>query len=150
MEDELRLFLLLGGTVFIIAVLSHGIWKIRKNTKQDEKPRITPRQWSEDTLDDDALGEDLSKDSHGFDDLGIGAVRVVETADRENEQADVSKTAGNYETAGNVEHTSTTGLQRDNQEISEDSLDNSNSGQSTKTDEDDTEEEYRVYCKIRN
>ncbi|GEA06817.1 hypothetical protein KUL42_15780 [Alteromonas sp. KUL42] len=140
MEDELRLFLLLGGTVFIIAVLSHGIWKIRKNTKQDEKPRITPRQWSEDTLDDDALEEDLSKDSHGFDDLGIGAVRVVETADRENEQADESKPAGNYETAGNVEHTSTTGLQRDNQETSEDSLDNSNSGQSTITDKDDTEE----------
>lgn len=134
MEDELRLFLLLGGTVFIIGVLAHGIWKIRKNTKRDEKPRITPRQWSEDTLDDDALEDDLSKDSYGFDDLGIGAVRVVETADRENEQADESKPAGN------LEHTSTTGLQRDNQETSEHSLDNSNSEQSTKTDEDDTEE----------
>ena len=44
MEDQLRLFLLLGGTVFIIAVLAHGIWKIRKNSKPSETIRI-PTQY---------------------------------------------------------------------------------------------------------
>lgn len=140
MEDELRLFLLLGGTVFIIGVLAHGIWKIRKNTKRDEKPRISPRQCSEDTLDDDALEDDLLKGSHGFDDLGIGAVRVVETADRENKKADVSKTANNCEAAHDEDYTGASDLQPENQETSENSLDDRDSGQFTKTDEDGTEE----------
>ncbi|WP_394220381.1 cell division protein ZipA [Alteromonas gracilis] len=73
MEDQLRLFLLLGGTVFIIAVLAHGIWKIRKNSKPTEKERLEPRQWQD--TDDDNDYESDSKE--GFDELGIGAVRVV-------------------------------------------------------------------------
>ncbi|BFT30225.1 hypothetical protein D210916BOD24_14010 [Alteromonas sp. D210916BOD_24] len=73
MEDELRLFLLLGGTVFIIGVLAHGIWKIRKNSKPEEKTRLEPRQWEE---DEDAFDDDEQQTS-GFDELGIGAVRVV-------------------------------------------------------------------------
>ena len=72
MEDQLRLFLLLGGTVFIIAVLAHGIWKIRKNSKPAAKERLEPRQWQDaDDNDDD------SEPQEGFDELGIGAVRVV-------------------------------------------------------------------------
>jgi len=71
MEDQLRLFLLLGGTVFIIAVLAHGIWKIRKNSKPSEKERLEPRQWQDDDNDFE------SDEQEGFDELGIGAVRVV-------------------------------------------------------------------------
>ena len=72
MEDQLRLFLLLGGTVFIIAVLAHGIWKIRKNSKPAAKERLEPRQWQ------DADDNDVDSESQeGFDELGIGAVRVV-------------------------------------------------------------------------
>ncbi|NDW20162.1 cell division protein ZipA [Alteromonas hispanica] len=72
MEDELRLFLLLGGSVFIIGVLAHGIWKIRNNSKPEEKQRLEPRQWDE---NDDEYTE--SRDDSGFDELGIGSVRVV-------------------------------------------------------------------------
>ena len=77
MEDQLRLFLLLGGTVFIIAVLAHGIWKIRKNSKPSEKARVEPRQWSD--MDDDVENE-LNNEQEGFDELGVGAVRVVSHA----------------------------------------------------------------------
>lgn len=73
MEDELRLFLLLGGSVFIIGVLAHGIWKIRNNSKPEEKQRLEPRQLDEN--DDDEYTE--SRDDSGFDELGIGSVRVV-------------------------------------------------------------------------
>jgi cell division protein ZipA len=71
MEDELRLFLLLGGTVFIIGVLAHGIWKIRKNSKPEEKTRLEPRQWQEDDVSSE------QGNSEGFDELGLGEVRVV-------------------------------------------------------------------------
>lgn len=143
MEDELRLFLLLGGTVFIIGVLAHGIWKIRKNTKRDEKPRITPRQWSEDPLDNDALEEDLSKESHGFDDLGIGAVRVVDVADRDNEHADESKTVNNYEAADDADHIGTNGSHSESLETSEYPSDNHDSEQSVKSDSDGTDEDSK-------
>ena len=80
MEDELRLFLLLGGTVFIIGVLAHGIWKIRKNSKPEEKTRLEPRQWAEDDVfEKNGAGSDLdeasggSKHQEGFDELALRA-----------------------------------------------------------------------------
>jgi len=82
MEDQLRLFLLLGGTVFIIAVLAHGIWKIRKNGKPSEKERLEPRQWK-DTDENDGDVES----QEGFDELGIGAVRIVGASQNANEGA---------------------------------------------------------------
>jgi len=71
MEDELRLFLLLIGTVFILAVLAHGIWKIRKTNQDTKKARVAPRV----VEDDDDDGQYDGKE--GFDDLGLGEVRVV-------------------------------------------------------------------------
>ena len=82
MEDQLRLFLLLGGTVFIIAVLAHGIWKIRKNNKPLEKERLEPRQWRDDDNDFE------SDEQEGFDDLGIGAVRVVSKSSSQAHEVD--------------------------------------------------------------
>ena len=81
MEDQLRLFLLLGGTVFIIAVLAHGIWKIRKNSKPSEKERLEPRQWQDDDNDFESDGQE------GFDELGIGAVRVVSKSQSQEHEA---------------------------------------------------------------
>ncbi|MBQ4830090.1 cell division protein ZipA [Alteromonas sp. MMG017] len=82
MEDELRLSLLFAGTCFIIAVLAHGIWKIRKNTKPNSKPRVEPRQWAD-------TGEEEGSQSEGFDELGIGQVRVVSSGNaQENSQND--------------------------------------------------------------
>ena len=87
MEDQLRLFLLLGGTVFILAVLAHGIWKIRKNGKPSEKERLEPRQWQDDDSDIEA------EQQEGFDELGIGAVRVVSNSQNSPNRTDESSTA---------------------------------------------------------
>ncbi|CAD5273423.1 Cell division protein ZipA [Alteromonas sp. 38] len=81
MEDELRLSLLFAGTCFIIAVLAHGIWKIRKNGKPSSKPRVEPRQWAD-------TGEEESSQSKGFDELGIGQVRVVSAGSAEGNSQD--------------------------------------------------------------
>ncbi|MDO6566062.1 cell division protein ZipA [Alteromonas sp. 1_MG-2023] len=88
MEDELRLALLFAGTCFIIAVLAHGIWKIRKNTKPSSKPRLEPRQWA-DTGDDASHDSESGTRSHseGFDELGIGQVRVVSSGSDERNQS---------------------------------------------------------------
>jgi cell division protein ZipA len=93
MQDELRLSLLIAGTLFIIAIFAHGMWKIRKQTKSEEKPsRLEPRSWS--LEDDEELdGDDVSwreedmghrseslrerSDVEDFDELGVGKVRVV-------------------------------------------------------------------------
>jgi cell division protein ZipA len=92
MEDELRLFLLLGGTVFIIGVLAHGIWKIRKNSKPEQKTRLEPRQWQEDMSDDDT---DNESDDQGFDELGLGEVRVVSRSDHsDSEQVNLAASDG--------------------------------------------------------
>ncbi len=88
MEDELRLSLLIAGTFFIVAVLAHGIWKIRKTNKPGtRRERVEPGalepsaeldgddvSWNEPDADDD-YGEHT-----GFDDYGVGKVRVVERA----------------------------------------------------------------------
>ena len=89
MEDQLRLFLLLGGTVFIIAVLAHGIWKIRKNSKPSEKERLEPRQWQDDDSDLEADAQE------GFDELGIGAVRVVGKAQNQEPHSNASENFAN-------------------------------------------------------
>ena len=54
MEDELRWSLLLLGGFFIIGVLAHGLWNIRKNNKAKRPPRIEPQDWQEDDAADDA------------------------------------------------------------------------------------------------
>lgn len=77
MEDELRLSLLFIGACFIVAVLAHGMWKIRKNAAQERQSRIEP----EDLSSDEYASEDTESldetEKPQFDDLGIGAVRVV-------------------------------------------------------------------------
>lgn len=88
MEDELRLILLFAGTCFIIAVLAHGIWKIRKSSKPVGRPRVEPRQWG-DTHEDEETST-----SEGFDELGIGQVRVVKSGHKNasaNESATVDE-----------------------------------------------------------
>lgn len=77
MEDELRLSLLFIGACFIVAVLAHGMWKIRKNNAQERQSRVEPKDLSTDdfTTDESEILDDSDKPQ--FDDLGIGAVRVV-------------------------------------------------------------------------
>lgn len=79
--DELRLSLLIFGTCFIIAVLAHGIWKIRKNKTQTRKERIEPGHWSDDAngTQQDWSEDDTDDERKNYDDLGLGEVRVVAT-----------------------------------------------------------------------
>ncbi|AYA64363.1 cell division protein ZipA [Alteromonas sp. RKMC-009] len=79
--DELRLSLLILGTCFIIGVLAHGIWKIRKNNNATKKERIEPGQWQDDNSEEqDDWSAEQGDDHKGYDDLGLGAVRVVSSA----------------------------------------------------------------------
>ena len=80
MEDELRLSLLIVGTIIIIAVLAHGIWKIRKNSgTPSRRQRVEPGQWDETQYRDNSWQDHPRSDDTGqdFDELGIGKVRVV-------------------------------------------------------------------------
>jgi len=100
MEDELRLSLLVVGTIIIVAVLAHGIWKIRKNNGHStRRNRVEPGQWDEARHSDDGDYQDKgwhinSADSnldsptgqHDFDELGVGKVRVVGGATASSEQ----------------------------------------------------------------
>ena len=88
MEDELRLSLLIAGTCFIVAVLAHGIWKIRKNSKLEGKPRQEPRQWSDEHDDQDPVQDYASREEPEFDELGIGQVRVVSPSSKDENQTE--------------------------------------------------------------
>ncbi|NVK56019.1 MAG: cell division protein ZipA [Alteromonadaceae bacterium] len=76
MEEELRLSLLLLGGFFIFGVLAHGLWNIRKNSQTiRQQNRTEPDDWQQDKADD----QDSADGSHGFDEYGVGEVRVVNT-----------------------------------------------------------------------
>lgn len=88
MEEELRLSLLLLGGFFILGVLAHGLWNIRKNN-QAKKPqrRIEPEGWQDDERDDI---DDRQDDTNEFDEYGIGEVRVVHKSVPEQNDAGVT------------------------------------------------------------
>ncbi len=103
--EELRLAFLLIGGVAIVGILLHGLWSVRKNQASKSSARLEARDWQEDELDDEDdvrvsidLDDDereprFSSESKGdYDDLGIGAVRVVGRSQSEqsgeNEQPD--------------------------------------------------------------
>lgn len=61
--EELRFALLILGGFAIIAILAHGLWSLRKNNKLPEKTYTEPMEKTSDT--------------EGFDQFGVGEVRVV-------------------------------------------------------------------------
>ncbi|MDC0602349.1 cell division protein ZipA [Aliiglaciecola sp.] len=93
--EQLRLAFLVIGGIAIIGILAHGMWSVRKTSKDNRASLETP-EWDEDyddiedvVVDDDSVivnqHEDTSlkvepkMDEGSFDDLGLGAVRVVAT-----------------------------------------------------------------------
>ncbi|RLV58834.1 cell division protein ZipA [Parashewanella curva] len=81
MEDLQLVFALLGG-VAILAVLVHGIWSIRRqqgNNIKDQKMRKAPRKHSP------------RVDSEGFDEHGIGEVRVVKGSEAKQSEPTVKQ-----------------------------------------------------------
>ncbi|MFC1503261.1 cell division protein ZipA [Pseudomonadota bacterium] len=73
--QELRLVLIIVGALAISALLLHGLWTSRK-----EKPA----KFGEKPLG--KLGETNNVDTDGFDQDGVGSVRVVNTAPEEAEK----------------------------------------------------------------
>ena len=68
MADELRLVLIILGALVLGGLFIHGLWTVRKNNRQaghryhpDTTPTAEPEQ------------------SEGFDDLGVGPVRVIKS-----------------------------------------------------------------------
>jgi cell division protein ZipA len=68
MADELRLIFIIIGALVLGALLLHGLWTVRKNAGQ---PRH--RYYDE-------QAPDRSEKADGFDDLGVGSVRVIKKA----------------------------------------------------------------------
>jgi cell division protein ZipA len=71
MADELRLIFIIIGALVLGALLLHGLWTVRKNAGQ---PRH--RYYDEQPSD----SRDGAERPDGFDDLGVGPVRVVKKA----------------------------------------------------------------------
>jgi len=65
--EELRIAFLVIGSLFIIAVLVHGIWKMRKQSAAKQQIQATSQSRIEPKTEDD----------EGFDELGLGSVRVI-------------------------------------------------------------------------
>ncbi|MDD4863142.1 MAG: cell division protein ZipA [Alishewanella agri] len=68
MADELRLVLIIIGALVLGALFLHGLWTVRKNSN-----KVQHRYHPEEDSKDERPGE-------GFDEYGIGQVRVVKGA----------------------------------------------------------------------
>lgn len=69
--DGLRIVLILLAVLVIIALLAHGLWTIRKNNQQDKEQRQEIER------------KRRQVDQQGFDELGVGAVRTVDSGRKE-------------------------------------------------------------------
>lgn len=69
MADELRLVLIILGALVIGALFFHGLWTVRKNAGR-------PRH----RYYDETATEEKPAKADGFDELGVGRVRVVKSA----------------------------------------------------------------------
>ncbi|MEH8017975.1 cell division protein ZipA [Rheinheimera muenzenbergensis] len=65
MADELRLIFIIVGALVLGALLLHGLWTVRKNSGQPKHRYF------------DESANSSSEKADGFDDLGVGPVRVV-------------------------------------------------------------------------
>lgn len=75
MASELRLALFILIALAIGALLLHGLWTVRKNASQ--KHRFYPGR-------DDSTANGSSEAADGFDEFGVGKVRVIKKAQPES------------------------------------------------------------------
>jgi cell division protein ZipA len=66
--SDLRLVLFIIGALLLIALLVHGVWTVRKNSGQPK------HRYYDESADQDKA---IPTKAEGFDELGIGEVRVV-------------------------------------------------------------------------
>lgn len=104
--EDLRLLFLIIGAIAIAGILVHGLWSVRKNASSKDKQKFEPVDWTNDDgdmshedidqvtidIDDPLLRNDDHIDSQaaqgGFDDLGIGQVRVVNEPHTDNQASE--------------------------------------------------------------
>lgn len=104
--EDLRLLFLIIGAIAIAGILVHGLWSVRKNASSKDKQKFEPVDWTNDDgdmshedidqvtidIDDPLLRNDDQLDSQaaqgGFDDLGIGQVRVVNEPHTDNQASE--------------------------------------------------------------
>ena len=95
--EDLRLAFLVIGAIAIVGILVHGMWSVRKQSKENRQANLETAVWQEDLddvenveADDDEFIVDsqdnaskiepsLTQSDSSFDDLGLSAVRVVST-----------------------------------------------------------------------
>lgn len=77
MQDELRITLFAIGAAFIVGILLHGAWTIRKNKKLNKPSSFQPRR-GEPKFEVDEFEE--QDDDEIYDDLGVGQARVISVA----------------------------------------------------------------------
>ncbi|WP_372628164.1 cell division protein ZipA [Arsukibacterium sp.] len=82
MADELRLVLIIIGALVLGGLFIHGLWTVRKNNRQTNH-RYHP---------DEATPPTAADQSEGFDDLGVGPVRVVKSRSGGPAAADTART----------------------------------------------------------
>ncbi|WJG10900.1 cell division protein ZipA [Aliiglaciecola sp. LCG003] len=93
--EDLRLAFLVIGLIAITGILVHGLWSVRKNAQDKGKATLEPSEWDEDDVEDVDTDDDYIVASNDkaanrkvepsinhadFDDLGLGAVRVISPA----------------------------------------------------------------------
>ncbi len=135
MEDELRLSLLIAGSCFIIAVLAHGIWKIRKNNQAGSPKRQEPRAWARDDVETDEENEALWQSTRSpYDDLGLGEVRVVSQkrdASDAHTESDIAETDELSDDAELSESHASAAAGRANEDPAEDDVEDGENATST-------------------
>ncbi|MAD76162.1 MAG: cell division protein ZipA [Rheinheimera sp.] len=82
MADELRLVLIIIGALVLGGLFIHGLWTVRKNNRQTNH-RYHP---------DDATPPAAAEQSEGFDDLGVGPVRVIKSRSGAPTAAETART----------------------------------------------------------
>lgn len=76
--EELRIAFLVIGSIFIVGVLVHGIWKMRRqdSVPPREQEKIEPRSQFDEAGYPEQPDEEQSNKQE-FDEFGIGSVRVI-------------------------------------------------------------------------
>lgn len=96
MADELRLIFIIIGALVLGALLLHGLWTVRKNAGQPK------HRYLDETTEAPAAKAD------GFDELGVGQVRVVKKAGRASEAEQAEAAGDNLTSSSRLQHTSAT------------------------------------------
>ena len=71
MADELRLVFIIIGALVLGALLLHGLWTVRKNAGQPKHRYF-----------DEKANDTAEEKADGFDEYGVGAVRVVKATEK--------------------------------------------------------------------